>query len=163
MEKEGNLKEVKPSFKCVFLAILFFACKQSDDVKTIVQTGEDGVVVSEISYVNDTLMHGLAKHYYKNGMLKEEINYDSSLVDGDHVRYYEDGKVKSRVKFRRGLREGLSEWYFPNGKVGKVINWMNNKRFGSSIFYYESGSIEAYNCFDFQEHNRYLIKFDTNG
>jgi len=157
------MNEVKLRFKFALILVLFFGCKQSEEKKTLVQTSEDGVVVSEISYLNDTIMHGLAKYYYKNGMLKEEINYDSGLVDGDYIRYYEDGKVKSRVKFKRGLREGVSEWYFQNGKVGKLITWMNNKRFGSSIFYYESGSIEAYNCFDFQEHNRYLIKYDSRG
>ena len=148
----------------LLLFILFATCKQeTDNKKFVVVKDEKGNVESEINYINDTLMHGLAKYYYKNGNLKVETYYDSGLKNGWHRRYYEDGKIKSKISFKKGLLEGASQWYFPNGKVSEEANWINNKPFGNSIFYYENGSVKTYNCFDFQEHNRYLIKYDING
>jgi hypothetical protein len=154
---------MKGKLQCLLFLLLSVACGLETEHKNlVVKKDNEGNVVSEITYLNDTLMHGSAKYYYKNGNVKEEINYDSGLKNGWHIRYFENGRVKSKVPFKKGLREGTSQWYFPNGKVSEEANWLNNKPFGNSIFYYENGSVETFNCFDFQEHNRYLIKYDIN-
>ena len=137
--------------------------KRVDNRSYVVTKGNSGNIESEINYINDTVMDGIAKYYYKRGVIKEEINYSEGLKDGLHTSYYRNGNIESKLQFKNGMREGNSEWYFPNGRIKEKGIWLNNKAFGNAFFYHENGLLETFNSYDFSEHNRYLIKYDVNG
>ncbi len=144
---------------------IFISCthKRVDNKSYVVTKDGNGNIQSEINYINDTVMDGAAKYYYKNGIIKEEINYSNGLKEGSHTSYYRDGSIESKIQFKKGVREGTSEWHFPNGKIKETSNWINNKAFGNAIFYYENGMPETFCSYDFADHTRYLIKYDSNG
>lgn len=148
----------------LFLNIVISCTQKKVDNKSYVVT-KDGneIIQSEINYINDTVMDGVAKYYYKNGIIKEEINFSKGLKEGTNTSYYQDGSIESKTQFKKGVRDGIYESYFPNGKIKEKGNWLNNKAFGNAFFYYENGLTETFNCYDFEEHNRYLIKYDSNG
>jgi hypothetical protein len=122
-----------------------------------------GNVKSEINYINDTLMDGVAKYYYRNKKLKDEIYFTNGLKNGLHKHYTEEGRLESIIGFKEGLQEGYTYWYYPNGKIESKSFWLKGKIFGDAYYYYKTGILESYRSFDFQMHNRYLIKYDSSG
>jgi antitoxin component YwqK of YwqJK toxin-antitoxin module len=146
------------------LTILFSCTQKRVDNKSYIITKDGlGNIQSEINYINDTIVNGTAKYYYKNGKLNDEINYVNGLKNGIHKHYSEDGVLESVINFKNGLQDGYAYWYFKNGKVESKSFWLKGKSFGDAYYYYSSGLLESYRSFDFQEHNRYLIKYDSNG
>lgn len=134
-----------------------------DNKSYVVTRYGDGTILSEINYINDTIMHGIAKYYYKNGKVKDEINYTNGLKNGIHKTYTLEGLLESSIEFKNGIQEGNTYWYHKNGKLKSKSFWINGKTFGDAYYYYDTGVLESYRSFDFEEHNRYLIKYDSSG
>jgi antitoxin component YwqK of YwqJK toxin-antitoxin module len=152
-------------FCFAIFSIILFGCgkNKSMEEKLIVKKFDNGKIMEEAYYINDSIKHGIAKSYYRNGILATEIDYKNGQKEGWVKVYYIDGKVSGKVQFKAGLQDGLKYLYFENGKVKEESNWIKDKAFGNALFYYENGRLETYNCYDFDQRNRYLIKYDSNG
>jgi len=149
----------------IFFLALLIACtyKRLDNKSCVVTKDGQGNVQSEIHYINDTTIHGIAKYYYKNGKVKDEINYTNGLKNGIHKTYTREGLLESSIEFKNGIQDGNTYWYHENGKLNSKSLWVNGKAFGDAYYYYDIGVLESYRSFDFEEHNRYLIKYDSSG
>lgn len=122
-----------------------------------------GNIESKIRYINDSIKHGEAEYFYKNGKLKDRIMYKNNVKDGQHLHYFSNGQIQSKMFFKKGIQEGKTYWYYPNGKLEQESNWRNGKTFGNALYYYPTGNFQAYRCFDFQGNIRYVAEFDTLG
>ncbi len=71
----------------------------------------------ERSYKNGT-MDGIAREYYKNGVLKQECMMVDGEIEGTAVMYYETGEKQYELNFRKGVKQGD---YFEYAKDGRVL------------------------------------------
>jgi antitoxin component YwqK of YwqJK toxin-antitoxin module len=147
----------------IFVCVAGCFKKRIGNESLVVERDGDGHIQSEIHYINDSIKHGTARYYDRNGKLREEIDYKNGLKDGWIKIYYPDGKMEGKGQFKDGLREGLKFLYYDNEKLKEESNWLKDRAFGNAYFFYKNGKIETFNSYDFHEHNRYLIKYDSNG
>jgi MORN repeat variant len=149
-----------------FLLLISISCTQNNlDQKHIIKKEiyTDGSIKKEISYLNDTVIDGVVKYYYKNGTVGSELFYLDGNMHGLQKDYYESGNIKHKAYLKNGIKEGEDIYYYKNGKIESKKFWLNNKQFGDAYWYYENGVLETFNSFDFQQHCRYLIKYDSTG
>lgn len=53
--------------------------------------------------------------YYENGLAKQAVEMDGSVMDGIFVEYYDNGVIKTKGKYNKGLKDGTWKYYLPNG------------------------------------------------
>jgi hypothetical protein len=53
--------------------------------------------------------------YYENGLPKQAVEMDGSVMDGIFVEYYDNGVIKTKGKYNKGLKDGTWKYYLPNG------------------------------------------------
>lgn len=147
------------------LLTMFIGCmqKKGDNNRYVVTKDGQGNIISEINYIRDTVVNGVAKYYYKNGNLKDEINYVNGFKYGIHKHYTPNGLLESEIEFKNDTQDGYAYWYYINGKVESKSFWINGKTFGDAYYYYDTGILESYRSFDYQGHIRYLTKYDSSG
>ena len=131
--------------------------------KIVIRKDKDGHILSETHVAFDSVRDGVEKKFNKNGTIKSEIEYSNGVRHGWDKRYDGQGKISSQGQFENGLENGVRYEYYDNGNLQSEGFWLNGKAFGNTIFYYRNGKPRLFNCYDFDEHNRYLIKYDTNG
>jgi len=141
--------------------IALIGCKQRDNVA--ITRNKDGIIISEIPYLKDSVTHGLAKYYYDNGDLKGEVEYFNGKREGWHRHYTVGEIVESRIHYKNDLEDGEAYWYYPNGKLKSKSRWIDGKNYGNLFVYYENGSMKAYNCKDHFGNTLYDIRWDSLG
>ena len=52
--------------------------------------------------------------YYENGLPKQAVEMDGSVMDGIFVEYYDNGVIKTKGKYNKGLKDGTWKYYLPN-------------------------------------------------
>lgn len=154
--------------KIIFVILVcssFCSCVKKRIGRDSLVTTSDGYgnIESKIRYINDSIKHGEAEYFYKNGKLKDKIMYKNNVKDGQHLHYFSNGQIQSKMFFKKGIQEGKTYWYYPNGKLEQESNWRNGKTFGSALYYYPTGNFQAYRCFDFQGNIRYVYEVDSAG
>lgn len=142
--------------------LLAFSCspRKTDSLETHYYA--DGGIDSVVPRRNDTI-HGIIKRFYRNGKVKEERPYIMGYLEGVRRGYYENGEIEYEISYKNNNLHGLSAHYTEDGMIELELNFLNGREFGSAKGFYENGKIEKYNCFDFDSHNRYLIKYDSTG
>ena len=73
--------------------------------------------------------HGIVRHYYENGQLQFEANY-------------EDGNLKSERPFFNDRVHGIWKAYYKNGKVKFEWPYINGVKHGTEKEYEEDGNIK---------------------
>lgn len=63
---------------------------------------------------------GLAKYYYKNGIVREEILWDKD-VQCTQRQYYDNGKLQRETQYRHGKRNGYQRSYFVCGHLNREV------------------------------------------
>jgi antitoxin component YwqK of YwqJK toxin-antitoxin module len=61
--------------------------------------------------------HGIAKAYYPDGTLKEEIPYLSNVIQGKARSYYPNGQLRYEIDYLDSQKEGIKHSYFPTGDL----------------------------------------------
>jgi antitoxin component YwqK of YwqJK toxin-antitoxin module len=154
----------------VLMLILFLSlnsCKQHIDIESLkVTKDENGNLQSEIHYINDTLMNGLAKYYYSpnpKNVLKDEINFIKGKKDGWYKHYRKDGTLESKTYFKNNTPDGENYWYYEDGIPKEETFWKKGKQYGAGKWYYKSGKLETFNVTDFYDRVIYVIQYDEQG
>jgi hypothetical protein len=129
----------------------------------VVTKDGDGNLQSEIHYINDTVMHGLAKYYYypnPKNVLKDEIEFKNGVKEGWHRHYRKDGTLESKIQWKNNLEDGENYWYYENGILEQKTYRICGKQYGDAYYYYPNGKLKLYNCLNFWGENIYALKFD---
>jgi len=78
---------------------------------------DDGVLVSEINYING-LPTGEYRYFYQDGTIMEEGTWKNNHQVGEFKRYYKNGRLAQNFYFdNSGKRIGTQKYYYPNGSV----------------------------------------------
>ncbi len=110
-----------------YLIILFFflmACEgiKKETSKNKIRDGiakqyyPNKVLKNEIEY-KDGKRNGTAKNYYRDGTLHQQIEYVNDKKNGEAITYYESGTVFQITTYENNLMHGLRKKYRPNGKL----------------------------------------------
>ncbi len=104
----------------------------------------------------NNVREGQASYYYASGKLKERVNYQEGMRQGEGRLYDEEGEVialnvyknnflvyKERINRRdvRGMRQGVWRQYYANGKVMLESNYKDDKLHGYVKTYNERGKM----------------------
>jgi len=145
----------------------FLGCREqigNDSLK--VTSDGDGNLLSEIHYINDTVMYGIAKYYYyptPKNVLKDEIEFKMGIKNGWQKHFRENGKLESKIHYKNGFQDGQTFWYHENGKLKEESFWKMGKQYGNTNLYYSDGKTENYYSLDFLSNTLYIIKYDSQG
>ncbi len=118
----------------LFICFLLFSCRNNEVMKR--EFYRSGELKSEFKTVGK-MKNGEAKYYYKNGLLKDKVNYKNDILDGDCFSYDKGGHLISRGYFRGGKPVG-------------------------PIFYYYQNNLILYNERDLKQDVYYVKKFDSS-
>ncbi len=152
----------------VILPFLLNACehKRIGNDSFVVTKDEKGNLQSEIQYINDTIMDGLAKYYYypnpKNA-LKDEIEFKNGIKEGWYKHYRQDGTIESKTYFKNNIPNGDNYWYYEDGKPKEETFWLKGKQYGVGKWYHKNGKLETFNVTDFYGTAIYVIQYDEQG
>jgi antitoxin component YwqK of YwqJK toxin-antitoxin module len=146
-------------FQLVLLLIYCTRKRVGNDSFVVISDGK-GNIASEENYINDTILHGLAKYYYTDAhnknVLKEEIEFKYGLKDGWHKTYRKDGTLESKSHWNNGLQNGMSYWYYENGNIQSESFWLKNKQYGNTQIYYNNKFLENYYSVDYFGNTLYI-------
>lgn len=84
---------------------------------------------------------GYYKEYFKNGVLKDECNYLSGILEGKAVRYYESGEKEWEAYYTLGFKSGNYKQFHKNGKVKLQGSIKESQKTGKEKRYNESGNL----------------------
>jgi antitoxin component YwqK of YwqJK toxin-antitoxin module len=112
----------------------------------IIMKFHTGKIFYDFTWLNG-LREGVAKIYYINGNLKQEINYSKDKMQGAFISYYENGYIKSSSEMKDDLVNGKEIEYYSTEKGRKKSEGMAIQRNmgrptmkqGHWIYYYENG------------------------
>lgn len=85
----------------------------------------DKVISLEENYVLGK-KHGLARKYYTNGKIAEDLFWKNNIKQGIWKQYYPDGTIKLEANYINDFRSGLFKEYYPGGKIENEGTFVNN-------------------------------------
>lgn len=155
-------RNLRTNFIGIFIYVFLMSCssKKTDSLETFYYP--NGSIDSIVPRHNDTI-NGIIKRFYRNGTLKEERPYKMGSLEGISYGYYQNGKIEYKISYQSNELNGLSIHYYPKGSIEMELNFLNGKQFGDTKSFYVNGNTEKYNCYDFENNNRYFIKYDSIG
>lgn len=129
----------------------------------IVTKDSNGVIISKINYINDSIRDGLTRLYFDNGVIGDEINYKNGLKEGWWLHFYQNSTLQSKRMYKGGIQDGPAYFYYEDGKLEHKEFWYQGQVFGGSYWYYKNGLLENYTSFDFEGNKRYKVEYDSVG
>ena len=66
--------------------------------------------------------------WYKNGQIKQEVNYKDGKEDGKYTWWDENGRIRSKVNYKNGKKDGKATWLFENGQIHRELNYKDGKK-----------------------------------
>lgn len=94
----------------------------------------------EVYFEKNGKKDGIYKSYYKNGNLKEEIDYKNGVKNGVSREYYESGELEQEFNFINGLCSGPCKMFYKNGQLNFQSNYNNNGKLeGKTKHYFKNG------------------------
>ncbi len=117
------MKNLIPLLALIILTAFNAVSAQNGIVRTYY---DDGVIESEIAYVND-ILDGTSVFYYPNGNVREEIPFSFGKVNGVRKKYFQNGLLKEEKNLREGVLDGLTKLYHENGALKEALNYESGK------------------------------------
>lgn len=108
------------------------------------KTGEwtsyyDTRILREISNYEDGKINGVAKLYYPNGQLKNELTMKNDSVKG-LVKFYRNvGGLNKSFTYINGQKQGTYKDFFRTGSLSFEANMKDDKVEGEAVDYFSSG------------------------
>ncbi len=108
--------------------------------------------------------HTTIRVYNTEGVLVSEINYINNRPLGQYKYYYNDGKLMEEGEWNQGHQVGILKRYDRNGNICQFFNF-NDKgnRVGNQLYYYSSGRIRAEKLLDLESNPVKIIRFNNEG
>lgn len=112
----------------------------------------------------DSTFNGLKIDYYKNGNLKNKVEYKNGSPMGLTQMYDTNGVISESGFWMNNRWVANYTLYYKNGQPMHVFNFNDNgKRVGLSKYYHENGIIAIIGGFINGLENGPVIEFDENG
>lgn len=116
-------------------------------------------------FVNDpTHTFTTIRVYNDEGILLSEINYVNGRPLGDYKYYYTNGQLMEEGKWDHGHQVGILKRYDKNGNICQFFNFDDRgNRVGNQLYYYSSGTIRAKKLLDVENKPVNIIRFNSEG
>lgn len=102
--------------------------------------------------------------YSDEGVLLSEINYVNGRPLGNYRYYYIDGKLMEEGIWDHGHQVGVLKRYDKNGNICQFFNFdEHGNRVGNQLYYYSSGTIRAEKLLDLDNKPVKIIRFNSEG
>lgn len=154
---------MKPYSHLIIFSLLFvgYSCAPKHETKSLYFEGK---LISEYQYYisdGDTIADGVYRSFYKNGNLKEEINYKDDKQVGNANYYWDNGKLESQLVFINDkLVSQIGNWDY-NGNRIDSFTVLNGK--GVLTEYYKNGKMRRTTEMRDSIENGKTIEYDKNG
>jgi len=150
----------------IFSFFILFGCQQNSDNKKDVRKefynpegllvkrtfyedeGKEATILTERIFKNDTIPHGYARSYYKNGQLMGEEHYRYGVKEGLTQQFYNNGQIKNKGWLVNDKLDSAGFAYYEDGQVKIKSFWYNGEQVGEQLYYYPNGTLEKYLMYD---------------
>jgi hypothetical protein len=88
----------------------------------------NGNLKGEVHYGMDGKRNGVAKGFYKDGLLRAENNFTNDKLNGAVDAYFSNGAIDSEATYINGVEDGIVKHYHPNGKLESETIWKDGKK-----------------------------------
>lgn len=106
----------------------------------------------------------LIRVYNEEGIILSEINYVNGRPLGEYRYYYNDGELMEEGIWDRGHQVGVLKRYDKNGNICQFFNFDNQgNRIGNQLYYYSSGTVRAEKLLDLDNKPVKIIRFNSEG
>jgi len=92
------------------------------------------------SCIIDDSLHGIAKGYYRDGILKFENHWDRGKPVGIWKEWDKKGNLYSTTEYENGLKHGNEIFYFEDGKKKVKTSYQNGIKHGRIDQWNEDGN-----------------------
>lgn len=154
---------MKYSFVLGLVLLLLGACGKSASLESVEQTDAYGYVEKFSRTQDSYARQGLYQKYTENGVLVEEANYTNDTLNGTRVLYYESGDTQIVENYDMGTFNGLYEVYHKSGGVDQRGTYQNNEMIGKWRRFYPNGQLMEEVSFENNEENGPFIEYYENG
>ena len=102
--------------------------------------------------------------FNSEGILVSEINYVNGHPKGDYKYFYNDGNIMEEGEWSHGHQIGILKRYDKNGNIAQFFNFDDHgHRVGNQLYYYSSGTIRAEKLLDLDNKPVKIIRFTNEG
>ena len=95
---------------------------------------EDGVLSTEVNYINDTI-DGFVRMFYPSGDKLLDCNYVHGVLTGNYTRYFAGGNVHESGLYKDNKKEGIFKIYDPEKNLAETGPYVQGMRHGLWYFY----------------------------
>ncbi|HTB32307.1 MAG TPA: hypothetical protein VK808_09800 [Bacteroidia bacterium] len=88
----------------------------------------DGKLKGEVQYDKVGKRIGVARGFYKNGVMNAENNFMNNQYNGTAKAWYSNGVLDSEATYINGEENGIVRHYHPNGKLESEVTWKDGKK-----------------------------------
>lgn len=142
--------------------MILLSCKKNKDVNNgfyIKEKHKNNETKTLIPLDSDTLISGVIKEYYSNGVLEAEYEVFKDSAHGLTKTYYKNGNLESKQKYIKGKREGKSSWYYEDGEKKEDIFYVNDIQ-TEAIGRYKNFSLAHYERYNVLGHLVYKLNYN---
>ncbi len=125
----------------------------------------DTEILKVEGFLNNGVMSGNWKTYYKSGNIESSVNYEDGKLEGEawfyfdteknikkaeaifeddeltgiYREFYKNGTRKAKIEYEDGKANGDAEFYHPNGDLKIKAGYKRGQKHGRWIYYNEKG------------------------
>lgn len=117
---------MKKIMMILILGTAMMACEgQQEPIKLNQLQNRNGIIYS----VNKTKpFSGNAKSYYKNGQIKDDLNFRDGKQNGIQEIYYENGQIGAIYNLKNGKLNGVQKEYDIAGNLKTEANYKDGEK-----------------------------------
>ncbi len=120
----------------LFLAIIFYSCKQENTTKIVtnkaIEVVNDSVAIANIEVDKKKLfLNQIEGKWY----------LDNKPFEGYSLKYHENGTVIEKIGFYKGKRQGKAQRWSENGVLRASFNYHQNNLVGTYRTWWENGAL----------------------
>jgi len=104
---------------------------------------EDGKKAQEAQWKKGKL-HGLKREWWKNGAMREKMNFIAGYRHGEFTKHYDNGSLKIKGTYEKNLLEGTFYGYYRNGNKEYVYHYKKSIKDGMSTTYFDFSGKQTY-------------------
>ncbi|MES2847863.1 MAG: tetratricopeptide repeat protein [Bacteroidota bacterium] len=102
---------------------------------------KNGQLKQKLNYKDD-VEEGLTEAWYSNGNKWYAENYVAGNVEGGAETYYYNGFLKNKIEYRAGEKNGVQKNYNSTGELYSTQSYKGDKINGEIITYYTDGKVK---------------------
>lgn len=88
-------------------------------------------------------LNGKLRHYYPNGVVGADVEYQNGVRNGVQQKFFDDGKQWEYVVFVNGKLHGMASHYYKNGNIEFEEPYDNGLLNGVRRAFYEDGTLRV--------------------